>query len=93
LLDSLEARIKPLEEAVQAAAEQNAEGQLLMTHPGVGPVVSLAYVLILGDWRRFKLREIFDKSFALKVDYGFLTDPPRAMQPETRSAPAAIRIQ
>jgi transposase len=24
-----------------------------MTHPGVGPVVSLAYVLILGDWRRF----------------------------------------
>jgi len=25
----------------------------LMTHPGVGPVVSLAYVLIMGDWRRF----------------------------------------
>ena len=24
-----------------------------MTHPGVGPVVSLSYVLILGDWRRF----------------------------------------
>ena len=42
-----------LDEAVQTAAEQNAEAQLLMTHPGVGPVVSLAYVLILGDWRRF----------------------------------------
>jgi transposase len=53
LLDALEARIKPLDEAVQATAEQNAEAQLLMTHPGVGPVVSLAYVLILGDWRRF----------------------------------------
>jgi transposase len=53
LLDTLEARIKPLDEAVQATAEQNAEAQLLMTHPGVGPVVSLAYVLILGDWRRF----------------------------------------
>ena len=24
-----------------------------MTHPGVGPVTSLAYVLVLGDWRRF----------------------------------------
>ena len=26
---------------------------LLMTHPGVGPVVSLAYVLTIGDWKRF----------------------------------------
>jgi transposase len=34
LLDELEKRIKPLDEAVQAAAEQNAEAQLLMTHPG-----------------------------------------------------------
>jgi transposase len=53
LLNTLETRIKPLDEAVLAAAEQNGEAQLLMTHPGVGPVVSLAYVLILGDWRRF----------------------------------------
>jgi transposase len=53
LLDELETRIKPLNEAVLVAAEQNAEAQLLMTHPGVGPIVSLAYVLIIGDWRRF----------------------------------------
>ena len=53
LLEEMEKRIKPLDEAVLAAAEQNAEAQLLMTHPGVGPVVSLAYVLIMGDWRRF----------------------------------------
>jgi len=53
LLDGLESRIKPLDEAVRAAAEQNAEARLLMTHPGVGPVVSLAYVLVLGDWGRF----------------------------------------
>ena len=53
LLDELARRIEPLDEAVQAAAEQNAEARLLMTHPGVGPVVSLAYVLIVGDWRRF----------------------------------------
>jgi hypothetical protein len=24
-----------------------------MTHPGVGPIVSLAYVLTIGDWKRF----------------------------------------
>ena len=53
LLDGLEERIKPLDEAVREAAESNREARLLMTHPGVGPVVSLAYVLIMGDWRRF----------------------------------------
>jgi transposase len=53
VLDELARRIEPLNEAVLAAAEQNPEARLLMTHPGVGPVVSLAYVLILGDWRRF----------------------------------------
>lgn len=53
LLDGLELRIKRLNEAVELAAEQNSEARLLMTHPGVGPVVSLTYVLVLGDWRRF----------------------------------------
>jgi len=53
LLDAMELRIKPLDQAVEAAAEQNAEARLLMTHPGVGPVISLAYVLTIGDWRRF----------------------------------------
>jgi hypothetical protein len=42
MLDALEMRIKPLDEAVLVAAKQNAEAQLLMTHPGVGPIVSLA---------------------------------------------------
>jgi transposase len=53
LLDELDKRIKPLDEAVCEAAEGNAEAILLMTHPGVGPIVSLAYVLTIGDWRRF----------------------------------------
>ena len=53
LLDGLQERIEPLEEAVRAAAEADSQARLLMTHPGVGPVVSLAYVLTIGDWRRF----------------------------------------
>ena len=51
LLDALEERIRPLERAVREAAEGNTEARLLMTHPGVGPVVSLAYVLTIGDWQ------------------------------------------
>jgi transposase len=53
LLQELDERIRPLDEAVHDAAEDNQEARLLMTHPGVGPMVSLAYVLTIGDWRRF----------------------------------------
>ena len=53
LLDELDKRIQPLDEAVRKAAAENQEACRLMTHPGVGPVVSLAYVLTIGDWQRF----------------------------------------
>jgi len=53
-LDQLEERIGPLDQAVRAAAEADAQARLLMTHPGVGPVVSLAFVLTIGDWQRFQ---------------------------------------
>ncbi len=53
LLDELDRRIVPLDEAVRRAAAANADACRLMTHPGVGPIVSLAYVLTLGDWQRF----------------------------------------
>ena len=53
LLEVLDKQIEPLDEAVLKAAEDDAQAALLMTHPGVGPVVSLAYVLTIGDWRRF----------------------------------------
>jgi transposase len=52
-VDELEKRIKPLNEAVKKAAAENPAARLLMTHPGVGPVVGLAYVLTIGDWHRF----------------------------------------
>ena len=53
LRDRLEERIAPLNKAVNQAAASNAEACLLMTHPGVGPIVSLAYVLTIGNWQRF----------------------------------------
>ena len=53
LLDELDQRIRPLDEAVKRAAAENAEACLLMTHPGIGPIVALAYVLTIGDWQRF----------------------------------------
>jgi transposase len=53
LLEELTRRIEPLDEAVLTAAENHQQARLLMTHPGVGPIVSLAYVLTIGDWRRF----------------------------------------
>jgi len=53
LLDGFDMQIRPLDKAVQQAAEASREARLLMTHPGVGPIVSLAYVLAIGDWRRF----------------------------------------
>lgn len=38
---------------MQQAAEGNADARLLSSHPGIGPVISLAYVLTLGDVGRF----------------------------------------
>ncbi len=54
LLPQLNERILPLDEVVAEMAEQRPEVRRLMSHPGVGPVVATAFVLTLGDWRRFE---------------------------------------
>jgi transposase len=54
LLAGLEPAIAELTQAVEAAAEQDARVQLLRTHPGVGPITGLAFVLIIGDITRFE---------------------------------------
>ncbi len=54
MLDQLEASMKELDQAVAEQAEQNPSAMLLMTHPGVGPVTSLAFVLTLGPVERFE---------------------------------------
>ncbi len=53
LLDELEPRIGELTASVQREAERHPEAQLLMSHPGVGAITALAFVLILGDPGRF----------------------------------------
>ena len=53
LLDQLDAAIEPLDQAVEIQAQAREDAVLLMTHPGVGPVVSLAFVLTVGPASRF----------------------------------------
>ena len=53
LLDHLDGSLKEFDQAVAEQAEQNPAAVLLMTHPGVGPVTSLAFVLTLGPVERF----------------------------------------
>ena len=54
LLANLDEQIKTLDEAVEQAAKENPQAALLMTQPGVGPITALAFVLTLGDVRRFR---------------------------------------
>lgn len=52
-LEQLDARLAELDAAVAAEAERWPSVRLLQTHPGVGPVVGLAYVLTIGPVTRF----------------------------------------
>jgi len=53
LLASLEEQIRPLDAAVEKAAWAHDQVRLLMTHPGVGEITALAYVLTIGEVSRF----------------------------------------
>jgi len=54
MLDELDRSLQRLDDAVEQQAEQNPEAVRLMTHPGVGPVTSLAFVLTIGPVGRFQ---------------------------------------
>jgi transposase len=54
LLEEFNQRIRPLDMALQQQAEERPEIQLLMTHPGVGPVTATAFVVTLGEPGRFQ---------------------------------------
>src|SRR5204862_1893137 len=46
--------IAELSQAIEQEAEKCPEAQRLMTHPGVGPLTALAFVLIIGKAERFQ---------------------------------------
>jgi len=53
LLDRLNPTIAELTQAIEREAEKRPEVQRLMTHPGVGALTALAFVLIIGTPERF----------------------------------------
>ena len=54
LLDRLNPTIAELSQAVEREAEKCPEAQRLMTHPGVGALTALAFVLIIGETERIQ---------------------------------------
>ncbi len=54
LLDRLNPTIAELSQAIEQEAEKFSEARWLMTHPGVGPLTALAFVLIIGEADRFQ---------------------------------------
>ncbi len=54
LLDRMNPSIDELSRAVAREARKWPEALRLMTHPGVGPLTALAFVLIIGTPKRFK---------------------------------------
>ncbi len=53
LLDRMNPKIEELTAAVEREAKKRPDALRLMTHPGVGPITALAYVLIIGTPARF----------------------------------------
>jgi transposase len=54
LLDRLNPTIAELSQAIEQEAEKHTAAWRLMTHPGVGALTALAFVLIIGDAERFQ---------------------------------------
>lgn len=57
LFDELTRQITDVESRLEQEANKKETVQLLRTHPGVGPITSLALVHTLGDVRRFRRKE------------------------------------
>ena len=53
VLDRINPTIAELTQAIEQEAKKCPEAQRLMTHPGVGALTALAFVLILGEVERF----------------------------------------
>jgi transposase len=54
LLDRLNPTIAELSQAVEQEVKKCPEAQRLATHPGIGPLTAIAFVLIIGEAERFQ---------------------------------------
>jgi len=54
MLEDLDRQVKQMNQEAEKAAAARKDAQLLMSHPGVGPILALATVLTLGDVSRFQ---------------------------------------
>jgi transposase len=54
LLDRLNPTIAELTQAIEREAEKSPQARHLLTHPGVGALTALAFVLIIGNAERFQ---------------------------------------
>jgi transposase len=54
LLDQIDPAITELDRAVSEEAQRREDARRLMTHPGIGPVNALAFVLAIGPVTRFR---------------------------------------
>jgi transposase len=62
--------ITELTHAIEQEAKKCPEAQRLMTHPGVGALTALAFVLILGDAERFGWGEQIASYLGLVAEEG-----------------------
>jgi transposase len=81
----LEEQVGKLDQAVEQSAASHPQARLLMTQPGVGPNTALAFVLTIGDVRRFPR----GKQVA---SYLGLIPPPPSIQQTPRSLPFRTRF-
>src|SRR6202161_3354647 len=82
LLDGLNPTIAELTQAIQQEVEKCPAAQRLRTHPGVGPLTALAFVLIIGKADRFQC----GKQIASYLGLVPLEDSTSSI-PETRATP------
>src|SRR5262249_40878880 len=54
LLDDLDNMIAPLSQAIEQETAANPQRQLVCSHPGVGSITALAFVLTIGEVKRFE---------------------------------------
>lgn len=54
VLEAVRSELKALDKQIEDQAKASAQGRIAMSHPGVGPVVAMAYLATIDDVTRFK---------------------------------------